>query len=147
MAISVRELTMLDEEPVAALLDRIRPDWSDALAPGASGPRAFVADPRTFLFGGYVDDEPAGWLWGSHLRRPDGRLMSYVHEVDVVEAQRRRGLASMLVEAALAGARRAGSHRLWLVSQVANAPADALYRSLGSTVSTDGDQRIHRWDL
>ncbi len=147
MSISVRELGLADEAAVIEVLDAVTPGWVDALAPGASGPRAFVADGRSLALAGYVDDRPAGWLWGTHIRRPDGARMTYVHELEVVDWARRRGLASMLVEAAVGAARRAGSTRLWLVAETGNEPADRLYRSLGSTSASDTDHRIHRWDL
>lgn len=147
MSISIRELGLADEAMVGELLDVIRPGWADALAPGASGPRAFVADTRTLAIGGYVDNEPAGLVWGVHVRRPNGALMTYLHEVDVVEAHRRRGLATMLLEAAIGAARRAGSTRLWLITELDNEPAGALYRATGAEVLNDGQQRVYRWEL
>jgi len=147
VTISIRELGLADEAMVGELLDAIRPGWADALAPGASGPRAFVTDARSLAIGGYVDNEPAGLIWGVHVRRPSGALMTYLHELDVVEAYRRRGLATMLIEAAIGAARRTGSTRLWLITEVDNEPAGALYRATGAEVLNDGHQRVHRWEL
>lgn len=147
MTISIRELTLADESELIELLDTVRPDWRDALAPAASGPLAFVSDRRSLLLGGYVDGRPAGWLWGVHIRRPDGRLMTYVHEVDVIETERGQGLATMLVEAAVGAARRAGSSRLWLVTATGNEPANALYRSVGGSTQPDETQRVYGWEL
>lgn len=147
MSISIRELGLADEAMVGELLDVIRPGWTDALAPGASGPRAFVADPRSLAIGGYVDNEPAGLVWGTNIRRPTGALMTYLHELEVIERYRRRGLATMLVEAAIGAARRAGSTRLWLLTAVGNEPASALYRAMGAEMLDDGHQRVFRWEL
>lgn len=131
---------------VEELLDVVTPGWVDAAAPGASGALAFVADSRTFMFGAYVDNEPAGWLWGGHVRRPDGRTLSYVHEVDVVPDFRRRGLATSLIEAAIGLARREGSHRLWLVTRGTNTGAQALYEATGAARDDRGDI-VYQWDL
>jgi len=147
VSISIRELGLADEAMVAELLDAVRPGWTDALAPGATGPRAFVADARSLAIGGYVDNEPAGWVWGTHIRRPDGSLMTYLHELDVVASFRRQGLATLLIEAAVAAARRAGSKRVWLTTEADNEPANALYRMAGAEVLNDGAQRVHRWQL
>ena len=145
VSVSIRELGLADEAMVVELLDRLRPAWRDRLAPGASGPRAFIADPKTFLLGGYVDNEPAGWLWGVHVRRPDGGLMTYVHDVEVAEAHRRRGIATSLVEAALGAARRSGSDRLWLLTEAGNEPANALYRALGGRAIDGGVRYEWTW--
>jgi len=147
VTISIRELGLADEAMVGELLDVIRPGWADALAPGASGPRAFVTDTRSLAIGGYVDNEPAGLLWGAHVRRPTGALMTYVHELDVVESHRRRGLATMLMEAAIGAARRSGSTRLWLITELDNEPATALSQATGAEALNDGHQRVYRWEL
>ncbi len=147
MSVSIRELGLADEAMVGELLDVMKPGWVDGLAPGASGPRAFVADTRSLMIGAYVDNEAAGWVWGSHIRRPTGQTMTYLHELDVVQPHRRRGLATMLVEAAIGAARRAGSDRLWLVTEADNDAANGLYRSLGAEALHDGAQRVYRWRL
>ncbi|MGH1489414.1 MAG: GNAT family N-acetyltransferase [Acidimicrobiales bacterium] len=143
MTIAIRELSIGDTLMLEELLDAVTPGWRNALAPGASGPLAFIAEPRTFVFGAYVDNAPAGWLWGIHVRRPTGRLMTYVHEVDVVAEHRRRGVARLLVDATLALARSGGSDRLWLVTDTAN----GLYKTAGATRRDDEGQIVYSWDL
>ncbi len=129
------------------LLDACGPGWSDHLAPEASGPLAFIADSRSFVFGAYIDNEPVGWVWGAHMWRPDGRRMSYVHEIDVVEAHRRKGVGSSLVEAAVGLARRNGSHRLWLITGVDNDSAHAFYDANGATRLSDAGEIGYTWRL
>ncbi len=128
------------------LLDVCGPGWSDHLAPGASGPMAFIADPRSFVFGAYIDNEVVGWLWGAHMWRPDGRMMSYVHEVDVVADHRRKGVATSLVEAAIGLARRNESHAMWLLTDTTNEPAKALYEATGGArLREDGHDLAFVW--
>jgi ribosomal protein S18 acetylase RimI-like enzyme len=145
VSIAIRELGLADKTMLEELLDVCQRDWTDHLTPGASGPMAFLTDTRTFIFGAYVDDEPAGWVWGVQIRRPDGRSMSYLHELDVVEGHRRRGIATSLMEAALNQARTAGSERLWLITHMANEPAQALYDSLGGRCLADDGELLYRW--
>lgn len=129
------------------LLDTCAPGWSDALAPGASGPVAFMADSKTFVFGAYVDNVPVGWLWGAQFPRPDGRTMSYVHQLDVIEAHRRKGIASSLIEAAIGQARSAGVDRLWLTTRRTNLPARTLYEGLGGQPASEEGDVVFRWTL
>ncbi len=142
---AIRELGLADQMMVEELLGAVEPGWKDSLAPGASGATAFLADPKSFMFGAYVNNEPAGWLWGVHVRRPDGRVMTYVHELDVVEHHRRRGIGSTLMEAAVGAARREQSHRLWLVTRQHNEAGNSLYQSLGAQQDTPSN--IYKWDL
>lgn len=146
---------MTDRAELEALLDVFRPGWSEEMAPGASGPMAFLTQPRSFVFGAYGNDEPIGWLWGVQIIRPTGRLMSYVHQLDVEVGHRRRGVATSLLEAAISLATRSGSGRLWLTTAASNAGAMALYESAGAT---SGDQYrnnqgeptgdvLYSWDL
>lgn len=146
MSIAIRELGLADELMVGELLDLFSPGWHDGLAPGASGTRAFSADNHTFLYGAYDDNEPVGWLWGVRVRRPTGAVMTYIHEVDVVAAARRRGIATLLLESAIGEARRSENHRVWLITDQTNEPAQALYRSLGAVDDDRGWLRF-RWEL
>ena len=60
-----------------------------------------------------------------------------LHALEVAPDQRRRGLGQVLMRAAAAWARGAGATDLGLAVTAANAPARALYRSLGF-VDVDG---------
>ena len=144
MAIAIRQLGLADQMMVEELLDRFAPGWSDALAPGASGPMAFVADPHAFMLGAYADHDPAGWLWGNHFRRPNGEVTTYVDELEVAEPFRRRGIATLLMQAAFEASRTAGATALFLVTRERNEVAAQLYREL------DGDEETFRryvWEL
>ncbi len=77
------------------------------------------------------------------MRSPSGRLTTYVHELDVHENWRRRGVASTLVTEAMALARRRGSTRLWLSTGGHNDTAQALYESLGGDRRRRGD--VNYW--
>ncbi len=145
MSIAIRELGLKDVMMLEELLDACGPGWSDHLKPGASGPLAFIAEPRSFVFGAYLDNDPVGWIWGAHMRRPDGRMMSYVHEIDVVAAHRRKGVGSSLIEAAVGLARRNGSHGIFLMTGADNDAANALYREMGAQRMSEAGEHGYAW--
>ncbi|MEM7095460.1 MAG: GNAT family N-acetyltransferase [Actinomycetota bacterium] len=145
MAIAIRQLGLRDSLMVEELLDHFSPGWSDALAPTASGATAFLAARDSFIFGAYDDHDAAGWLWGVLLRRPDGRREAYVHELDVEPTHRRRGIATMLVGAAMELARQESCSRLWLITRAENGAGRGLYESLDGRdggVDDDGWRRF-----
>lgn len=49
VSLAIRSLGLSDELVVGELLDLFDGEWSNALAPGASGVRAFLADSRNFM--------------------------------------------------------------------------------------------------
>lgn len=146
MTIAIREFGLADTVDLRELLDVVQPDWVDLMAPTASGPVAFLADPASFVFGGYVDGDPAGFAWGNRMRYPNGRVASYLHQLDVLESYRRRGIATMLVEAAIAHARRQGHSRFWLSTGAHNEIAQRLYESMGGDRKPLGDVN-YWWEL
>ncbi len=151
MSLAIRELGVPDQILVEELLDTFEPDWNDALAPTASGAIAFLTDSNAFMFGAYEGStetgrDPVGWLWGMHARRPDGRVMTYVHQLEVHEDHRRRGIASLLMEQAIGAARQRKAHKLWLVTRQGNEASNPLYQSLGADFEPDGSQ-LYTWNL
>lgn len=144
MAVVVRELTARDRYELARLMREVAGLAVDDRSPHAA---SFLTDPSTFAFGAYLDDVAVGWAWGHTQRRPDGRVATYVHEIDVVESARREGVASMLMRGVIARARRAGHQRVWLVTQVDNAAANELYDSLGARRSGGAGETVWTWEL
>lgn len=148
MALAIRELGLSDELMVTELLDTFSPGWSNNLSPGASGPLAFLAANRTFITAAYSDNEPAGWVWGHHMWRPDGREMTYIHQVDVHPDHRRKGVAGMLVQSVIQTARSKGHHRVWLVTAQTNTAAQAFYDSIdGERQHGEGGNVVYMWRL
>ncbi|MFV0307349.1 MAG: GNAT family N-acetyltransferase [Desertimonas sp.] len=138
----IRDVRSVGADALVALFAAVVPEFS----PVPSGPEVFVAEPTSFALGAYVDDEPAGLAWGVHMRTPAGRLTTYLHQLDVVERFRRRGLATALVREAMAVGRRAGATKFWLSTGAHNETAQALYASLGGDHKPRGDVN-YWWDL
>lgn len=102
------------------------------------GARSFVDDPRALAFVAGDGSEVTGWCWGYHLPRPDASSMLYVHQLDVDEAHRRRGIGRSLLAAFLSAGQEAGATRAFLTTGMARAPARSLYESLGGGPATQG---------
>lgn len=146
MALAIRELGLADESALRGVMDAVVPGWEDQMTPGASGPLAFLADGDTSVVAAYDDDQPVGWAWGVRIRYPNGRQVTYLHELDVVESHRRQGIATMLIEASMAHARRIGCSRFWLTTGGHNEVAQALYEHLGGDRKPRGDVN-YWWEL
>ena len=142
----VRELRADESAALLDLFEAMLPGWTANLVGGEGAPADFLADPTSFVLGAYVDEEPAGLAWGVQLRYPNGRLVTYLHELDVREPFRRRGIATALVRQAMALARARGSTRFWLSTGGHNDGAQALYESMDGVRKPQGDVN-YRWEL
>jgi GNAT superfamily N-acetyltransferase len=110
-------------------------DWFGKSVPGDEEMRASVARIHAgdgeFLLGA-LDGEPVGvcqvrYRWSVWASAED----AWLEDVFVREAARGNGLGRALVHAAIERARERGCRRIELDVDEANAPALALYRSLG----------------
>ena len=142
----IRELVAGAADQLVALFAAVLPDSPTAHAEPLDEPEAFLQDPSSFMLGAYSDDTPIGLAWGLQMRSPSGRLTTYVHELDVHESWRRRGVGSALVTEAMTLARRRGSTKFWLSTGGHNETAQALYESLGGDRKPLGDVN-YWWDL
>lgn len=146
MALAIRELGLADVSALRAVMDAVMPDWSDHLAPEASGPMAFLADGDSSAVAAYDDEAPVGWAWGVRIRYPNGRLVTYLHQLDVIESHRRQGIATLLVDAAMTIARQRGCTRFWLSTGAHNDVARSLYERLDGVRKPLGDVN-YWWEL
>lgn len=140
-SVEVRVLGVGDSDELVVLFDAVLPGFA-ASATG-DGPTRFLTDPSMFAIGAYVDDVPAGLAWGVQIRYPSGRAVTYLHELDVLEAFRRRGVGTRLVTRAMELARERGSTRFWLSTGGHNEIAQSLYESLGGERKPLGD--VNYW--
>lgn len=141
--VEIRELQVGESDALIKLFDAVLPGFEASLPAGRSGPQTFLQNPASFALGAYSDGTPAGLAWGLQMCSPNGRLTTYLHELDVRERWRRRGIATALVTEAMALARRRGSTRFWLSTGGPNDVAQALYESLGGDRKPLGD--VNYW--
>ncbi|MFC4145665.1 GNAT family N-acetyltransferase [Micromonospora mangrovi] len=104
----------------------------------SGGGQAFLGSPGALAFVASEDEEVVGWCWGYHLIRPDASSMLYLHRLEVTPEHRRRGLGGSLLRAFMSAGAQAGASRMFLTTGEANAPARALYESLGGGPSAQG---------
>lgn len=145
MAIEIRFLAGQDQEVLGALFDAVLPGFTESLL-DAAGPVLFLNDPRSFVFGAYVGGAPAGLAWGMQMRYPNGRLVTYLHELDVCEELRRRHIATSFIEASMTLARQRGSTRFWLSTGGHNEVAQSVYDSIAGVRKPLGDVN-YWWDI
>jgi ribosomal protein S18 acetylase RimI-like enzyme len=143
MEFVVRQLGVGDAAALVDLFEAVLPGFSERYGFEVDYPAEFLSDPSSFVFGSYVDDEPAGLAWGVQIRYPTGRLMTYLHELDVRVEYRRQRIATSLVEHSMALARERGSLRFWLSTGGHNTAAQSLYDSLGGVRKPLGD--VNYW--
>jgi GNAT superfamily N-acetyltransferase len=93
--------------------------------------RRFLSDDRHHLVLGYVQDRPAGFASAVEVFHPDKRSELFLNEIDVVEGERRRGVARALIEELKQIGRELGCVNMWVLTDEDNAPAMALYRTTG----------------
>ena len=93
-----------------------------------------LVTPGLTRFGGFDGSRLVG-LAGLEIRSgAKERHKAHLFSMYVDRAHRRTGLAERLVEAVIAGARKAGAVVLHLSVTVGNAPAQLLYRRMGFAV-------------
>ena len=130
MKTTVRRLGPGDEDVVAALADR---------APQT----ALLADDSTIFLAAFENREPIGFVLAYELQRRHGdAAMLLVYEVDVHEAYRHRGVATTLLAELARIARERGIAEGFVLTDLDNGPANALYGSAG------GERRdVVEWDF
>ena len=144
--VEIRELVDGEDARLVALFAAVLPDSQTAQARDSDGTEKFLRERSTFVLGAYIDDVPVGLAWGLQMRSPSGRLTTYVHELDVHESWRRRGVGSALITEAMAIARRRGSTKFWLSTGGHNTTAQSLYVALGGDRKPLGDVNFW-WNL
>jgi ribosomal protein S18 acetylase RimI-like enzyme len=93
------------------------------------------------------DDVIEGWCWGYHIVRPDASSMAYLHELDVVEACRRRGIGRQLVQAFMEAASSLVASKMFLNAGLNNLGARKLYEDLGGRLAEQGEVVSYWFDF
>lgn len=106
----------------------------------------YLDTPGSLVFVATDDDDITGWCWGAHLARPDGTSMLYLHQLEVAEAHRRKGIGRALVTTFMTAGREAGATKMFLTTGADNTPARNLYDSAGGGLATQGPT-VNYWFL
>jgi aminoglycoside 6'-N-acetyltransferase I len=112
------------------VLDRVAPEvFDEPVRPDRLS--AYLAEPGHVLFVALKNGEVVGQVACVVHRHPDKVTELYVDEVGVTPALQRQGVAKAMMQAAFAWGREQGCREAWVGTEPDNAPAIALYRSLG----------------
>lgn len=107
---------------------------------------AFLDRPEIVTLIAQDQGEAVGWLYGYELARPEGTGSYLLYSIDVLEAHRRKGHGRRLLEAFLGSAREAGAVKVWLLTDVENDAANALYEGVGGEIG-EPPARLFSWTL
>ncbi len=136
----IRRLGPGDERVLQALAARFK-----AHVPDDDAARTFLADERNVCFAALGGGEVLAFAYGYVLERVDGRRGAFLYDLEVAEAERRRGLGRALTEAFLDAARAAGAYKAWVQTDEANDGAKRTYAAAGAV--RVGDDLVFAWDL
>ena len=132
MNCTFRRMTANDLASVLEMNDTFRPDFITE-----EGASAFLADSRSWLWAGIVEERIIAFAYGYALDRLDGRRMLYLHEVGVADAHQKHGIGTAMLQALKDECREQGFHRIFLITHQCNTAANALYHKCGGEVSCD----------
>ncbi len=94
--------------------------------------------PGAVAFVAVDGDAVVGWCWGYLRPRPDATAMAYLHELEVIEEHRRRGVGRELVTSFANVVRTRGAFKMFLTTGASNVGARALYDSAGGSLPAQG---------
>ena len=123
-AVNVR---LLGPDDAALVLSS--PDLFDA-APLPDQTIAMLESERDFLWFAFAQGRPVGFASATMVLHPDQRPVLFLNEIAVDEAVQRRGIGTMLMQAAIDLARSKGWTSTWVLARSDDAPAQTFYRSL-----------------
>lgn len=132
MAVEFKILQSGDE----AVLEHVAPDvFDNPIDPALT--REFLADPRHHIVVAVDDGLVVGFASGVDYVHPDKPAELWINEVGVASSHHGQGLGTALMRALLQVGRDHGCREAWVLTNVGNTAARALYVSVGGTEGAD----------
>lgn len=91
---------------------------------------AMLASDRDFLWFALAQGRPVGFASATMVLHPDQRPVLFLNEIAVEDEEQRRGIGTMLMQAAIDLARSRGWASTWVLAAKDDETAKAFYRSL-----------------
>ena len=102
--------------------------------------KKFLENLDNALFLAFQGKEAVGFIIAHRLQRFDKRQAGILlYKVNVNENFRRQGIGKALVEAVKNWGRETGADEVWVLTNKANIPANALYKSTNGTAKNSDD--------
>ena len=132
MAVEIQVLQSGDE----AVLANVAADVFDNPVDPALA-REFLADPRHHIAVAVDDGLVVGFASGVHYVHPDKPAELWINEVGIAPSHQGQGLGSAVMRALLQVGRSLGCREAWVLTNVGNTAARALYATVGGTEGAD----------
>ncbi len=105
---------------------------------------AFLTSDRDYIWVAYTDGEAVGFASATILLHPDKPPHLFLQELGVDEDHRRRGVATKIMETAIAFAGEMDLLPLWLAAEADDDQANTFYRSLPD--KTERGSIVYEWE-
>jgi ribosomal protein S18 acetylase RimI-like enzyme len=135
----IKRLTIKDIKPLEEMIKE-----GGSTIESLENIEGFLSNNQNYLLA-YMDGEKiVGILLAYTLQRYDGRNeMLYLHEIDVLESHRKRGIGSKLMAGIKHIKEENNFDKIFLITNKSNQAAMALYQSCGGQASGDDDIIFH----
>lgn len=132
MAVEILLLQAGDESLLANVAEDV---FDNPVDPALA--REFLADPRHHIAVAVDAGLVVGFASGVHYVHPDKPAELWINEVGVAPSHHSQGLGKAVMRALLQAGRDHGCREAWVITNVGNAAARALYVSVGGTEGAD----------
>lgn len=134
--IEIRILTARDAALLATVADDV---FDNPINPEFAS--AFLADPRHHIAVGIDEGIIVGFASGVDYIHPDKPAELWINEVGVAPTHQRSGIGRRILGCLLEHGASIGCRTAWVLTEVGNTPAKALYKSAGGKIGVKEDSR------
>lgn len=135
MASEIRLLAPGDEAILCGASDDV---FDNPVDPALAA--SFLADPRHHIVAAIDQGIMIGFVSAIDYIHPDKPAELWINETGVAESHQRQGIARKMLFAMLSHGRGIGCKSAWVLTDLTNSAATALYRSAGGVEGADGDR-------
>jgi aminoglycoside 6'-N-acetyltransferase I len=107
--------------------------------------REFLEDPRHHIVVAVSDGMVIGFASAVHYIHPDKRPELWINEVGVAPMHQNKGVGKAIMSEMLSLGKQLGCVNAWVLTDRSNAPANALYKSVGGRIDP-GDTVMYEFE-
>lgn len=128
------QIKILEKQDIESMRDIFQ---ADNMAFDSETLDGFINDNHSHGFIAKLDDRSVGFAYAYDMVRPDGKVLFYIHSIDVLPKYQGRGIATRLMVFALDCAKSKGCYECFLITEKSNQTACRLYENVGGKVDSD----------